>query len=98
MAILSDVTTKLMAMNAALDAKIAAHQSALTALKTSVEGALADLTASGSAGHAAVLDSIVAGMGDTETKIQSLDGADKLTAMTTEIITAIAAVPAPKVA
>jgi hypothetical protein len=97
MALLTDVTAKITAMNAAIDAKAAAHESALSALKVSVDKALADLTDTGAAGHAAVLDTIVAGMGDTMTKLDSLDMASKLSVMTTEITAAITAVPVPKV-
>jgi uncharacterized protein YgbK (DUF1537 family) len=63
-------------------------KSALDELRSSIEKALSDLAATGAAGHAAVLDKIVAGGADVLARVNSLKE---------EVTTTIAAVPTPSV-
>jgi DNA-binding FrmR family transcriptional regulator len=97
MGILADVTTQITAINTALDANAAASTTGVAALKAAVDTALADLAAAGAAGQSAVIDTIVASLKDTMTKINTLEAADaaQLDAIKTAIMTAIKAVPVP---
>lgn len=75
MATLTDITTE-----------IAAIKTSHASLKAAIEKALADLAATGAAGHAAVLDAVVTDLKDTRVTMD---------ADTTEITAAIMAVPVP---
>jgi hypothetical protein len=97
MATLSDVQSKLAALNTSLDAKAKASADAHSSLKSAVDKTLADLAATGAAGHAAVLDSIIASIDDTKAKVDGDPLPDAINAMTTDLTKAIGAVPIPAV-
>jgi hypothetical protein len=77
---------RIMATLADVQANHAAMKTELESLKIDVHKALADLTATGAAGHAAVLDVIVADQASMLTIMKDTNG---------EIKSAIAAVPVP---
>lgn len=77
---------RIMATLADVQANHAAMKTELESLKTDVHKALADLTATGAAGHAAVLDVIVADQASMLATMKDTNG---------EIKSAIAAVPVP---
>jgi hypothetical protein len=97
MGVLADVTTKIAAINAALDANSTASTTDVAALKAEVETALADLAAAGAAGQSAIIDGIVKSLDDVLTKMTTMETADaaQLDAIKMEIMTAIKAVPVP---
>ena len=87
MAIMNGFDTKVTEINPKLDAMKAQHGD----LKTSVDKAIVDLGAAVAAGHASVLDSIMATLTAYSDKLTAMG--TEMTGMQTEITTAIAAVP-----
>jgi hypothetical protein len=82
MATLAEVLTKLVE-------KITAFTAAATAHNAEIKKALGILADTGAAGHAAVLDQI-------EAKIETINSAETIGTMTSELVAAIGQTPTPK--
>jgi hypothetical protein len=97
MATLAEILSQITAMNTSIDAKATASAEAHASLTAAVEKTLADLAATGAAGHSAVLDKIGTALRDTQAKIDSDRLPDTVKSMEAEITKAIGAVPVPSV-
>jgi Tfp pilus assembly major pilin PilA len=97
MATLAEILSQITEINTSIDAKATASAEAHASLRAAVEKTLADLAATGAAGHASVLDKIGAVLKDTQAKIDSDRLPDTVRSTEAEITKAIGAVPVPSV-
>jgi hypothetical protein len=95
MATLAEIHSQITAMNTSIEAHATAITEAHASLKTAVEKTLAELSATGAAGHASVLDEIKTALTGTQAKIDADHLADAVKAIEAEITKAIGVVPVP---